>query len=686
MKRRRAWWMGALALTWLATIAGLWLVTSSLRTLEVNQAQSQAEFARAQAIRLALWRMDGWMTPRIARESARSVSEYSAFFAPRNTVNRLLQSVPQGEVLQPSPLLFGSPSWIPMHFEWRADGTLTSPQVPRGNQLDLAEGQYFTEGVPAERAERLERLKALLEASKQPLDACVAQAEASNESVANAWSAPRESPRTPALSDTKSQREQRIDSDDKSNPKFESKGTQELEASAAKTKSLGVDDYATRARTSNEAQQLPEQQMQSARGAQQQSAASKEVQGRSAQGKRSASKGEFAGGQQVAKDAPIAQELATQQSAQMPENEVFLDDAVGPFVPAWLSTDPPQLAFLRNVSENGERRVQGFLVDWPVLCASLLAQISDLTADAQLVPVLVGSEHFAPSRLASIPAELLGEFAVAAPAASGASNTPALLFAWAAALLALAAAVLAAWMGISFGERQARFASSVTHELRTPLTTFQLYAQMLRDGMVTDEARRQECLDTLCRESVRLSHLVENVLSLSRLERDPNARTRSTTVNSEELEALIEAIARERAVEAVHTVHNELGGAQAHIDTEALSQIVANLIENAAKYGRNLEEQARIEITLKTAGDCLLVRVRDHGHGVATRDTAAIWRPYGRAQRGGDGQSGLGLGLAVSRALATRMGGTLSLLESPRGERGAIFELRVPHAIERTQA
>ena len=289
MKRRRAWWAGALAVAWLATIAGLWLVTSSLRALEVSQAQSQAEFARAQAIRLALWRMDGWMTPRIARESARSVSEYSSFFAPRDTVNRLLQSVPQGEVLQPSPLLFGSPDWIPMHFEWRADGTLTSPQVPQGNQLDLAEGQYFTQGVPAERAERLRQLKALLEASKQPLDLCVAQAEASNESVANAWSTPRELMSPPSLPDAKSSSNEQSNRPTKVPTKGQIKGIVEDQtagdASAANSTSLGVDDYATRARTSNEAQQPSQKQPPSARGAQQQSAAAKASQGSSRLGR-----------------------------------------------------------------------------------------------------------------------------------------------------------------------------------------------------------------------------------------------------------------------------------------------------------------------------------------------------------------------------------------------------------------
>ncbi len=574
-------------------------MTNAVRTLEEKHAQTQASFARAEALRLALWRMDGWMTPRLAREAARPVNEYAAFFSPLDPVNKLLQSVAKGEVLTPSPLLLSSPEWIPIHFEVRADGSITSPQVPEGNLLDLAEGQYFEKGVPIERARTLKRLAELLGGSKQSLEACAVQAELSNASIANAWTASVQ----------------------------ESKGA--------------IDDYATRAKASNEAQQFDEQRSTKLN----------------------------------------SKTMERDGVAEVADADLSTEDSVGPLVPAWLSTDPPELAFIRRVRERGESRVQGFLVDWSQLSTTLLAQVADLANNASLVPAVIGIEAFAPTRLASFPAELRGDFFVLNGPTASNSSTPALFFAWGAAILALAAAALAAWTSISFGDRQARFASSVTHELRTPLTTFQLYAEMLRDGMVTDETRRKECLDTLCRESVRLSHLVENVLSLSQLERGARPDHMSSMLDAIELTRLVEATAAERAGAATCRVHNELADASIRIDREALTQILANLIENAAKYGRVGDEPASIEIQLTAADDTLVIRVRDHGTGIPPRAANAIWRPFDRAGREGGTQFGLGLGLPVSRALAEGMGGSLQLLGSVVGTSGACFELRVPSSI-----
>ena len=80
----------------------------------------------------------------------------------------------------------------------------------------------------------------------------------------------------------------------------------------------------------------------------------------------------------------------------------------------------------------------------------------------------------------------------------------------------------------SLSERRAAFVSAVTHELRTPLTTLQLYSDMLSGGMIADEPQRQEYMQTLQRESGRLSHLIDNVLALSRLERRTARRHRET--------------------------------------------------------------------------------------------------------------------------------------------------------------
>ncbi len=693
MRARRPAWITALAIASLATISGLWLVTNAVQTLEAQHADSQGEVARAETLRLALWRMDGWMTPRLAREAARPVNEYAAFFSPLDPVNKLLQSVPKGEVLTPSPLLLSTPDWIPLHFELRADGVLSSPQVPQGNLLDLAEGQYFEKGVPVERAQTLKRLTAMLSDSTQSLEACMTEAELSNAKIATAWTAPSQQAMTAmglaggmsaaskdAAQDAPSKSKSSAKGESSLDSKFDSKFDSNLDSKRA------IEDYTNRAKASNDAQRLDEQLTQSragGRGARQQAAApAQQLEG------------------VLGKDDGSM--LAQQSAAQQAET---IEDSIGPLVPTWLSTEPPELVFVRRVREGGESRVQGFLVDWTQLSTALLTQVADLTSGASLVPAVLDMNSFAPARLASIPAELRGEFILTNPVIASSTSAPALFFAWGAALLALAAAALAAWTSISFGDRQARFASSVTHELRTPLTTFQLYAEMLRDGMVTDETRRAECLDTLCRESIRLSHLVENVLSLSRLERGARPARASSTLLAIDLTRLVEAVAAERAPNASCRVNNELDNgpnnepnngldngldngpdngpkdATVRIDRDALTQILANLIENAAKYGGRGEDAAQIDVDIRARGDALVIVVSDHGDGISARAAHAIWRPFDRAGREGGAQFGLGLGLAVSRALAEGKGGSLSLRARSSDALGASFELHLPDAV-----
>ena len=72
---------------------------------------------------------------------------------------------------------------------------------------------------------------------------------------------------------------------------------------------------------------------------------------------------------------------------------------------------------------------------------------------------------------------------------------------------------------IRLSNRRASFVTAVTHELRTPLTTFQMYVEMLAEGMVPDKEQYRHYLKTLQAEAARLTHMVENVLAYARLER-----------------------------------------------------------------------------------------------------------------------------------------------------------------------
>jgi len=697
LRRHRAVWVGALIVAAVATIAGLWIVTAEVRRLEQRQAATLREVAEAEVVRLALWRMDSWMTPRLAREAARSIGEYSAFYSPGGTVNRMLQSVPEGEVLSPSPLLLSTPDWIPIYFEADASGALTSPQIPVGNLRDLAEGQYLNEQAIERRKESLDRVRRLISSAPQSLEACTAQAESASVALDNAWRAGQ------------AQRESKEGADQAAEGAASAGESGAVNQGSAKTKLSRRDvkqedaiveapgvgggaggfgggalsDLATRARASNEAQQ----------GAQQsQAIVDERLLSKKAAAQSSAQVAVPSGGAKLAMDeiAPavaraVAGEGATTTAYDASSSPLSIHEpvTVGAFSAAWLSTSPPELVFVRRVRDRGVERIQGFLVDWPTLSTHLVAQVADIARVARLVPSTAGVEAYGPARLASIPADLVADSFVTAAPAGLASSGAAVRFAWIAAVLALLGAGAAAIAGVSFGDRQARFASSVTHELRTPLTTFQLYAEMLRDGMIPDAARRQECLETLCRESRRLSHLVENVLSLARVERGAKSRHCPTDIDESALRSVIDAISRERAADSVVTVTGTLGSATLRIDHDALSQILANLIENAAKYGRAKDGSSAIAVSIGATAGALVVRVRDHGAGVPVRHESAIWRPFDRAGAEASNQPGLGLGLAVSRALADGVGGTLRLVAPADGAPGACFELTVPGAVSR---
>lgn len=670
MRRARRWWFAGLALATIATFAGLWSVTTALRESQSRAQQSQDEFARAQTIRLALWRMDGWMTPRLVREAARPTTDYAAFFSPDDAVNRMLQAVPKGEVFAPSPLLSGSAGWILLHFEVSDAGTITSPQVPQGNLRDLAEGQYLKGGIDPTHMKQLEELRALLPVKEQALESLMCQTEQSNDALA--WSSENATER--AFDTKDSGMDKQLPAPNAPPPMQVGGGlgggaSKKQIRSVTPETALAQTEFANRARATTSAQQLAEN-----------------------------SRGGLFGdpGLDLAvsadMDAPARASTLPQPPlppavAQAAANSV----SIGTLVPVWLAETPPTLALVRRVRENGATRVQGVLVDWKALSNSLLNEVSDLVEGGSVRPIFLADAGFTPTRLASIPAELVVQGVRSTSISLVPTASPAIIVAWSAAMLALIAAGAATWAGVSFGDRQARFASSVTHELRTPLTTFQLYSEMLRDGMVPDATRRAQCLETLCRESHRLGHLVENVLSLARLERgaSPSTTREATHFDAPALDALIHRIAAERASNIVLKSHCEFENDTVRLDGDALSQIVGNLLENAAKYGSNSAGSIEVDVTVRLDADVLVVLVEDHGRGVSPAAATAIWRPFNRGEAAQSTLPGLGIGLTVSRALAQSMGGSLRLLPKnaplasnghDNGTTGAAFELRLPCA------
>jgi len=256
-----------------------------------------------------------------------------------------------------------------------------------------------------------------------------------------------------------------------------------------------------------------------------------------------------------------------------------------------------------------------------------------------------------------------------------------LLVAWACALLAVGAVGLLLMGALSLSERRGAFVSAVTHELRTPLTTLRMYTEMLANGMVPDESKRQHYLETLHGEADRLGHLVENVLAYARLERG-SAKGRIETITAGDLLDGVRGVLDQRVAQAgleLETVaSDEALSVPVRADVTAVEQILFNLVDNACKYALSAEGKKIVLHAVSSKVD-VAIGVRDHGPGVAPGESRKLFKPFRKSARdAANSAPGVGLGLALSRRLARMMGGDLRLEEKVTD--GACFVLTLPSA------
>jgi len=351
----------------------------------------------------------------------------------------------------------------------------------------------------------------------------------------------------------------------------------------------------------------------------------------------------------------------------------------GPTKPVWVGRE---LLLARRVTVNGQECIQGCWLSWTDVRRWLLGEILDLLPWARLEPVTSEPDDEKRGRmLAGIPVALVPG---GLPVHTKSYITPirfALIVAWAGIMLPACLAAFLLLGTVSLSERRAAFVSAVTHELRTPLTTLRMYAEMLDDGMVADEAKRRQYLKTMHAEADRLGNLVENVLAYARLEKGRDVdRMASTTLG-----ALLGAMATRLAARAEQTgmaLQNDVTAEDLAIgvraDPPVVEQVLFNLVDNACKYAASADEPV-IHISAARAGRCVEIKVRDHGPGISKTDTRRLFRPFSKSAReAADSAPGIGLGLALSRRLARRMGGELFL--SAETSAGACFVLRLRSA------
>jgi two-component system, OmpR family, phosphate regulon sensor histidine kinase PhoR len=230
---------------------------------------------------------------------------------------------------------------------------------------------------------------------------------------------------------------------------------------------------------------------------------------------------------------------------------------------------------------------------------------------------------------------------------------------------------------IALARQQQDFVSAVSHELKTPLTSIRMYGELLREGWVPEE-KRTTYYAYIHDESERLSRLIDNVLQLARMTRN-DLRLRPQPVSAGELMEVIRSKVTSQVERVGFTLDIDCGAdaaaAVVSVDTDAFSQILINLVDNAIKFSAGAERKA-VDIGCRLADRSTLVFwVRDYGPGVPPEQVRKIFRLFYRVDGGLTRQTaGTGIGLALVRQLAEAMGGTVDIVNrEPGAEFSACF-------------
>ena len=231
---------------------------------------------------------------------------------------------------------------------------------------------------------------------------------------------------------------------------------------------------------------------------------------------------------------------------------------------------------------------------------------------------------------------------------------------------------------IRLAQQQQDFVSAVSHELKTPLTSIRMYGEMLKEGWA-DEAKQKQYYEYIHDESERLTRLISNVLQLARITRnEPQFNLQAITVSTlmDQVRSKIASQVERAGFRFTLIQDDSTAGSSIRIDEDCFAQIIINLVDNAIKFSKDAQDKT-IEVACRLNGDNdVEFTVRDHGPGIPKDQMKKIFRLFYRTESELTRETvGTGIGLAIVHQLTTAMGGKVDV--SNRNP-GAQFKVSFP--------
>ncbi len=223
-------------------------------------------------------------------------------------------------------------------------------------------------------------------------------------------------------------------------------------------------------------------------------------------------------------------------------------------------------------------------------------------------------------------------------------------------------------------ERDGRFASDVSHELRSPLMTLSASIEVLasrRDEM--PDASAQSAVDLMVADVARFKQLVEDLLEISRFDAGA-ARLELDEVRLAEL--VMQSVSWSTNRDVPVELDSDLAGVIVRADKRRIVRVIANLLDNAEKYGGGATK-----VTIAKVENGVQLAVEDEGPGVPPDERGLVFDRFSRglgASRRGSGSEGMGLGLSLVAEHVRLHGGRVWVEDPPDGREGARFVFELP--------
>ena len=224
------------------------------------------------------------------------------------------------------------------------------------------------------------------------------------------------------------------------------------------------------------------------------------------------------------------------------------------------------------------------------------------------------------------------------------------------------------------------FVSNVSHELKTPMTSMKILADSLLADPDTPVELYREFMQDITKEIDRENEIIEDLLSLVRMDKAVAVLNISTVNVNELVENVMKKLTPIANRKTIELVFEQIRPVEAQIDEVKINQVVTNLVENAIKYNK---DGGYVHVSLNADYESFYLQVEDNGIGIPEDNQKNVFQRFYRVDKARSRETGgTGLGLSIVKSIVLMHGGQIKLYSEPENEQGengmTVFTVKIP--------